>query len=501
MPMPRGSGRVDGDRLRLEIARTLTDAALFSRRALRRPLRPYQVAPAQAIVDAVLQRRGLTIAVMMSRQAGKNETAAQVEALLLNLFRQRGGCIVKAAPTFKPQALNSLMRLQEVLEGSVLPPPQVEAGGTVRLGRAMARFFSADPAANVVGATASILLEADEAQDVDEAKWDKDFRPMAASTNASTVLWGTAWTADTLLARTIRQLRWAEGQDQVRRVFLVPWQVVAAVVPGYGEYVRGEIQRLGRDHPLIKTQYLLEEISAGGGMFPPEVRALMQGRHPRLRAPEEARCPCAILVDVAGEAEDRLEGDALRQREPRRDSTAVTVVRMEPHPTGTRYLVQDRRWWTGVPHHQLYATIARLAEVWSAAQVLVDATGVGAGLASFLKHALGDRLVPIQFTSGVKSDLGWGFLGLCQCGRYLEYAADGAEDTAQFWREVAAADYVVGTGPGQPMRWGVADPAIHDDLLLSAALCALLEGRSAGQHEGSRLVEAADPLEADHEPA
>jgi len=51
------------------------------------------------------------------------------------------------------------------------------------------------------------------------------------------------------------------------------------------------------------------------------------------------------------------------------------------------------------------------------------------------------------------------------------------------------------------MRWGVADPAIHDDLLLSAALCALLEGRSAGQHEGSRLVEAADPLEADHEPA
>ena len=231
MPMPRRSGRVDGDRLRLEIARTLTDVALFSRRALRRPLRPYQLAPAQAIVDAVLQRRGLTIAVMMSRQAGKNETAAQVEALLLNLFRQRGGCIVKAAPTFKPQALNSLMRLQDVLEGSVLPPPQVEAGGTVRLGRAMARFFSADPSANVVGATASILLEADEAQDVDEAKWDKDFRPMAASTSCRRIRLLTACGLKVGAALTMQPPRWRKRLSSSASTwaavsFLPAWRLI-----------------------------------------------------------------------------------------------------------------------------------------------------------------------------------------------------------------------------------------------------------------------------------
>jgi len=501
MPSPsQGDGVRDAaevpmdDRLRFEIARTLTNAELFSRRALRRPLRGYQIGPAQAIVDAVLQRRGMTFAVMMSRQAGKNETAAQVEALLLNLHRRRGGCIVKASPTFRPQAMNSLMRLQEVLEGSVLPAATVESGGTVRLGRAMARFFSANAAANVVGATASILLEADEAQDVDEEKWDKDFRPMASSTNATTVLWGTAWTPDTLLARTIRELRWAEGKDQIQRVFMVPWQAVAEVVPSYGAYVRGEIARLGRDHPLIKTQYLLEEIASGGGMFPAGVRALMQGRHLRQRQPDNGRLRTALLVDVAGEAEDRLEGEALRQREPRRDSTAVTVVAMDPYPAGTRYLVRDRRWWTGKPHYQLYAAIARLAEIWSAAHVVVDATGVGAGLTSFLKRHLGERVVPVQFTAAVKSRLGWGFLGLCQSGRYLEYADDGADDTAQFWREIVAADYVVGSGPEQPMRWGVADPAIHDDLLLSAALCAVLEEQAAAPHDGSQVVEAADPL-------
>ena len=55
----------------------------------------------------------------------------------------------------------------------------------VELGAARALFFSADPGAQVVGGTASLLLECDEAQDVRETKWDKDFEPMAASTNAT----------------------------------------------------------------------------------------------------------------------------------------------------------------------------------------------------------------------------------------------------------------------------------------------------------------------------
>lgn len=35
---------------------------------------------------------------MMSRQAGKNELSAQLEAYLLNLFQRRGGAIVKDIP-------------------------------------------------------------------------------------------------------------------------------------------------------------------------------------------------------------------------------------------------------------------------------------------------------------------------------------------------------------------------------------------------------------------
>ncbi|MHB0857310.1 MAG: hypothetical protein ACYC5M_07040 [Anaerolineae bacterium] len=172
-------------RVQRELARTLSSVELFSARVLRRPLRGYQIEPARAVLDSVLQGRGLTIAVMMARQAGKNETSAHLEALLLNLHRRRGGALVKASPTFQPQALTSLQRLRSVWEGSVLPPLAAERGNTLRAGRARALFLSAGPQAHVVGATAGILLEADEAQDIDEDKWNRDFRPMASSTNAT----------------------------------------------------------------------------------------------------------------------------------------------------------------------------------------------------------------------------------------------------------------------------------------------------------------------------
>src|SRR6185369_5891518 len=106
-------------------------------------------------------------------------------------------------------------------------------GYIVSLGEAQAFFFSAEPAANAVGATASLLLECDEAQDVLEAEWEKKFIPMAASTNATVVYWGTAWTSRTLLARAIRHLRELEARDHVQRVFIVTPEQVAAENPAY----------------------------------------------------------------------------------------------------------------------------------------------------------------------------------------------------------------------------------------------------------------------------
>jgi hypothetical protein len=483
----------------------LSDIRSFSRYVIDKPLRRYQTEPAKAILDSILHGRGLSFTVMMSRQAGKNELSGQLEAYLLNLYRRPGGQIVKASPTFKPQTINSILRLTDHLcnpwnDGTW----RRREGYIVQLEHARCLFFSGEPNAHVVGGTADLLLECDEAQDVTSAKWDKDFAPMAASTNATTVFWGTAWTSDTMLARQTEYLRTLERKDGRRRVFAYSADQVGAEVPAYAQYVERQVQKLGRQHPLIKTQYYLETIDGRGGLFGPLRRALIRGDHPRQHEPQPGR-RYALLIDVAGE--DEQAGDAIERAmlaNPKRDATALTVVEVDVQPGQLPiYRAIDRKLWLGVKHTALHAQVLALAQHWHAAWVVVDATGVGAGLASFLVAALGERVLPIQFSPKVKSDLGWNYLAVVETGRYRDYSEpDPQPETRQFWHELEACQYTIRDGPGQQMSWGVWEsPAYdgliaygHDDLLLSAALTAILDQQPWPGTGPSALVERHDEL-------
>lgn len=477
-------------------------------------LRAYQRDVAVAILDSTLRHRGLSFAVLMSRQAGKNELSALLEAYLLVLRGVKGGQIVKASPTYRPQTITSRMRLQERF-----PYPahlRRREGHILEFGRARCVFLSAAPTANVVGATASLLLECDEAQAVDPAKWQRDFVPMAASTHATTVFWGTAWTDRTLLARVARQLREQEAADGVRRVFVYDADVVAAEVPAYGRHVADQVARLGRDHPLVRSQYYLEEIQGEGGLFSAARQAQLRGLHPRQTAPTPGRV-YALLIDVGGAAAETTPGRGEdRESNARRDATALTVVEIDADaaplwlPPSTEgwgglpglpvYRIVDRRLWLGVGHASLYAQLVDLARHWQAAHVVVDATGVGAGLAQFLARALGPRVVPVTLNSATKSSLGWRLQALVDTGRLKDYADDGAPDTRQFWYELAACEFEA--LPHGGLRWGVWETPRydglvargHDDLLLSAALCALLDDRPTRSHAVSAVVEAGDAL-------
>ena len=138
-------------------------------------------------------------------------------------------------------------------------------------------FFSADPDSNVVGATASLLLEIDEAQDVSPDTFDKDFRPMAATTNATTVMYGTAWSDDTLFARQRAANLEHEQRTGEQRHVAYDWRACAASNPNYRAFVEAEIARLGEHHIAIQTRYDLRSISSAGSFFSDLQRTLLAG--------------------------------------------------------------------------------------------------------------------------------------------------------------------------------------------------------------------------------
>jgi hypothetical protein len=264
--------------------------ARFARYALDRPLYAYQQEIAEAILASVIGEQGHIFTVMMARQMGKNQLSAVLEAYLLACMPE--GTIVKAAPTFRPQILNSRQRLLSLLGAAYTRERVWQSGGYViglapRADPALLRmqagpriqFFSASPESNVVGATASLLLEIDEAQDVSPEKFDRDFRPMAATRNTTTILYGTAWTDTTLLARQRAHNLEYEQQTGIRCHFEYDWRVLAALNPAYRTFVEREIARLGEDHPAITTQYYLRAISDADYLLNSLQLTLLQGTH------------------------------------------------------------------------------------------------------------------------------------------------------------------------------------------------------------------------------
>jgi len=449
----------------------LGDVGRFTEVAGTRPLRPYQAEVARAVVASVRGGYGDVISVMMARQMGKNQTSAALELYLLNLFAGRGGQIVKAAPTFTPQLVTSKMRLERELSAPFCAGRwRGEYGYTLRMGAARILFFSADRASNVVGATADVLLEVDEAQDVDEDKYLRDFRPMSSTANATTVLYGTAWTEDCLLERVRRHNLEAEQRTRRRLHFEYTWERLAALSPAYRRFVAGEIARLGDDHPVIRTQYRLEAIAGLGRFLSPAQQALLCGRHARLTAPVAGEVYVAG-VDIAGEDEQASDA-ALRALRPRRDSTVVTIGRVawDEEREPAIEVVEHYR-WTGRGHKEQLAGLRRLLrEVWDCRRVAVDATGVGAGIASWLAGELGPTVEQFVFTAPSKSRLGFTLLGMINTGRCRVYAGDGSEEYRALRAEAEAARYEMRAN--EQMTFYVPDSEGHDDFLMSLALCA-----------------------------
>ncbi len=425
----------------------------------RRPaLRDYQARAFHGLVRAIARYPGATLTVMFPRQAGKNEVAASLVACLLHANAARGGTVVVCAPTYDPQARISFDRLDRamgmvsrLLPGSVRP---AAGGNEVCLGRARAIFLSASPDANVAGHTASLALVADEAQDIDPDWFQRQFRPMAASTGAPAILFGTAWDGRSLLERAAATNRAHDGERPVPPGWLpwhyqVTWEEVAASRPAYGDYVRAERESLGRNHPLFLSQYELVGSRAAGRLFSAGQLARLRGTHPRLAAPLPGERYVAGL-DFGGHGHDA-------------DGTVLTIGRVA---AGGCEVVQHVAWYSQ-PFERVEAEVSALIAQWRLERLCADATGLGQSLVARLQAKHGPRVEAVTFTAASKSALGFGLVAAVEGGRLSFYMDDGSVEAAQCWHELRECGAELHAG--QRMAWGNA--SAHDDYAVSLALC------------------------------
>lgn len=497
---------------RAAFQRYQSDMFLFSRDLIGVPLYAYQTGWAQAILDTIAARRNETIIVEMSRQSGKNQGQAAYQVAVLARFGRRDRSIVACAPTYRPQLINSKMRFESLAQRVTAKAPWLKFKGSMgyifRCNRASIHFLSADPQASVVGATASLILNVDEAQDTDIGVYQKKFSPMRASTNAPVVMFGTTWDNQNLLATTKRSV--LEGRTP-GQVFRVTPEVIALSNPAYGQFVDGEVAARGRDHPYIKTQYFLEELDTAGRMLTRQQLELMVGDHLR----QERRQGEPIIVaglDFAG-ADERAGELVSLATASARDSVALTIgavtwARVAAGLQTPHIRTLNRYEWVNVNPVTLHNVLYQILwERWRVNRVHCDATGIGATGTALLQKAINkpgrpEIVLGLNFDSAwnTQTTLAFNYLAAINNGHLQDYspaqidaiAVAGAEVSptadphAHIWWQRGHAK--LEAKPSKRVRMYVPEAEGHDDLLISDALmvdAAYNVGLPQPMHSGS----------------
>jgi hypothetical protein len=377
----------------------------------------YQLEVADQILYSCMNGLGWYIVVMISRQAGKNEISAFIQHYLLLWGWYFGIRVsgVKFAPVYKPQVQASMDRL----EGADAPDSGGLAGSLVtkntftksdgykfHIGKPRDSnkwaFLSINPTANVASQTAFTLLEGDEAQDIESNKWERDAQPMGSFNNATTVLYGVAWTKESFIYKGMQQAYEMEArlEDELgyrpKLVFKIDaHKVIASGNENYRKAFNNQLARLGPNHIAIQTQYLLNFVDSIGRFWDAEQIARMYANTYRMRQGPDPNAVYIFSIDVAGQEEETTElGDveavAAAAGNHKRDGTVLKIGELMADGTVVPVAFYS---WVGKPHSKQRTQIKTILEHWNTIGGTCDATGIGEPLAYWLIEELPNQEV------------------------------------------------------------------------------------------------------------
>lgn len=370
----------------------------------------YQIAIADGILYSALQGLGWLFVVMISRQAGKNEISAFIQQYVLLWGWYFGVPVsgVKFAPVYKPQVQASMDRLEGAptadsggLAGSIITRDRYRKSDGYKYHIGPPRdsnkwaFLSINPTANVASQTAFTLLEGDEAQDIDANKWNRDAAPMVNFRNATTVLWGVAWTKESFIYQGLQQAYSMEERLEAelgyrpKLVYKInATEVVKSGNASYAIAYKNQVARLGKDHIAIKTQYDLEFVDAIGKFFSAENVARMYANDYRMRVGPAKGAVYLWSLDVAGQEETVTQSDeiSLMAGLHKRDGLVLTIGELQRDGTIVPVCFYQ---WVGQAHTKMRDLLPKIiSKHWNCLGGVCDATGIGEPLAYFLKEKL-----------------------------------------------------------------------------------------------------------------
>lgn len=393
----------------------------------------------------IFDRESCFQVVMICRQFGKNEIEATAEHRAFYLFQKRGGNWVRTAPTAKPQLIFSKARLERsldcdpILKGKIQP----REGFMYQLGKVSVCFLSTDPSANVVGATASLVLSIDEAHKVDKAKFNEDFLPMAGFQGVPVILYGVAADGSTLLEETADYNLERGRRDLVFKLDAIQ---ASALRPEYAQHFKFVLDRLGADHPIVLTQYLLKPFKKSGGYLKRrQIDQVLASAHDRQEAPILGRSYFATL-DIAGAAEVS-EGGWVEENESQ-DSTALCIFEVD--------FSEMKNDWPSVRLVQIYVyrgelledqqqTIERLIRFWRVTDWIGDARGIGEQLVTSLAARISGGIVYKADVNSVSEDC-FGFLALVNNGQFSVFRPDQSDEYREIVNQLNWCSYKINGG-------------------------------------------------------